>query len=106
MVTVPGNDKDVQIADIPIVTAITTDSQDIYVKPISPMQVLDGSIIGSVCVHFFCFRVSGSTITPPAPLLRQPQVWTRIQAVLSQTGITCTASHTVPPLPSSLRTST
>ena len=39
MVTVPGNDKDVQIADIPIVTAITTDSQDIYVKPISPMQV-------------------------------------------------------------------
>ena len=43
MVTVPGNDKDVQIADIPIVTAITTDSQDIYVKPISPMQVLFGS---------------------------------------------------------------
>ena len=39
MVTVPGTDKDVQIADIPIVTAITTDSQDIYVKPISPMQV-------------------------------------------------------------------
>lgn len=43
MVTVPGNDKDVQIADIPIVTAITTDSQDIYVKPISPMQVIVGS---------------------------------------------------------------
>ena len=44
MVTVPGNDKDVQIADIPIVTAITTDSQDIYVKPISPMQVLEASL--------------------------------------------------------------
>ena len=105
MVTVPGNDKDVQIADIPIVTAITTDSQDIYVKPISPMQVIVGSIQEIIFCSLFCHRASGSIITPPAPLLRPQQVWKRIRAVLPQTGITCTASHTAPPLPSLLKTS-
>ena len=104
MVTVPGNDKDVQIADIPIVTAITTDSQDIYVKPISPMQVIVGSIQEIIFCSLFCHRASGSIITPPAPLLQQ--VWKRIRAVLPQTGITCTASHTAPPLPALLKTST
>ena len=104
MVTVPGNDKDVQIADIPIVTAITTDSQDIYVKPISPLQVIVGSIQEIIFCSFFYHRASGSIIIPPAPLLQQ--VWKRIRAVLPQTGITCTASHTAPPLPSLLKTST
>jgi len=50
MVTVPGTDKDVQIADIPIITAISAhEGQDLYTKPISPGMPQIYQYINSGC---------------------------------------------------------